>query len=449
MSMEIDSKRARDWASANPILRKGELAFDETSGRLKIGDGKTRWNSLRFISDTQGTPYQLPERLSDAALRAAFVRSNGPAQAAEAHVDFSVKPNGTLDVSDSGQSLRYVATSTQGALAVEGGWLTNTGTAGTSTGYSETQLSGNVSRIGAEFAFDTLTGTDNGAAATLVIWQASRVDTYPSVPAARCHLTVTRTTWTYGIWPSQGAGAQIVLATGGFATALAADGTTKHKVEVVIDGDTAYLQLPDGRTAIIVDSRIRTLAGAFACWEVYRPDASGGVRPKFSRAWASADPSPLIANSVVSRLARFETAATSRPRTVSSSGSTQVDATATSGATATEIDTGMRLSMIVPQSGKIAVRMCAYIGMTGATTYFWQPQVIDPFSGSVLRNPSVQVASAVTNGWVNVDYEHRTLSPGSAVELRWAHWATGASIASVKRDAGTGRQAMYQATAAI
>jgi hypothetical protein len=39
-----------NWASANPILAKGEIGFDETLNYFKIGDGVTPWNSLSFTN---------------------------------------------------------------------------------------------------------------------------------------------------------------------------------------------------------------------------------------------------------------------------------------------------------------------------------------------------------------------------------------------------------------
>lgn len=39
---------AANWTSANPVLLAGELGLDTTSGRIKIGDGTTAWNSLAY-----------------------------------------------------------------------------------------------------------------------------------------------------------------------------------------------------------------------------------------------------------------------------------------------------------------------------------------------------------------------------------------------------------------
>lgn len=48
------------WTSANTLLKNGELALDNTNGRLKVGDGSTLWNSLAYMTtktlSTSGAP---------------------------------------------------------------------------------------------------------------------------------------------------------------------------------------------------------------------------------------------------------------------------------------------------------------------------------------------------------------------------------------------------------
>ncbi len=36
------------WATKNPILGPGELGYEIGTGRLKVGDGVTAWNSLPY-----------------------------------------------------------------------------------------------------------------------------------------------------------------------------------------------------------------------------------------------------------------------------------------------------------------------------------------------------------------------------------------------------------------
>lgn len=39
-----------NWTSVNPVIGSGELGYDTTFGALKVGDGKTAWSSLNWLS---------------------------------------------------------------------------------------------------------------------------------------------------------------------------------------------------------------------------------------------------------------------------------------------------------------------------------------------------------------------------------------------------------------
>lgn len=38
-----------NWSTINPILAKGEIGFDVTNGKNKIGDGVTPWENLEYF----------------------------------------------------------------------------------------------------------------------------------------------------------------------------------------------------------------------------------------------------------------------------------------------------------------------------------------------------------------------------------------------------------------
>lgn len=42
---------AQRWIAVNPILRQGEPGFEYDTGKLKIGDGFTPWNNLKYINE--------------------------------------------------------------------------------------------------------------------------------------------------------------------------------------------------------------------------------------------------------------------------------------------------------------------------------------------------------------------------------------------------------------
>jgi hypothetical protein len=56
MATKIQLRRdtAANWANANPILSQGEPAFEIDTGREKIGDGVTEWNSLAYKVASSG-----------------------------------------------------------------------------------------------------------------------------------------------------------------------------------------------------------------------------------------------------------------------------------------------------------------------------------------------------------------------------------------------------------
>lgn len=39
-----------DWTSTNPTLALGEIALTTDTRQLKIGNGTTAWNSLKFVT---------------------------------------------------------------------------------------------------------------------------------------------------------------------------------------------------------------------------------------------------------------------------------------------------------------------------------------------------------------------------------------------------------------
>ena len=48
----IATKTSAEWETENPILLKGEIGYDSTSKRYKIGDGVNRWKNLQYEIDT-------------------------------------------------------------------------------------------------------------------------------------------------------------------------------------------------------------------------------------------------------------------------------------------------------------------------------------------------------------------------------------------------------------
>lgn len=56
MATKIQLRRdtAANWSSANTVLSQGEIGYDLTNDRFKIGDGSTAWNSLGYATEALG-----------------------------------------------------------------------------------------------------------------------------------------------------------------------------------------------------------------------------------------------------------------------------------------------------------------------------------------------------------------------------------------------------------
>ena len=52
MAQQIQIRRdtSSNWSSVNPILAQGEIGFETNTGKIKIGDGTTAWNSLNYFA---------------------------------------------------------------------------------------------------------------------------------------------------------------------------------------------------------------------------------------------------------------------------------------------------------------------------------------------------------------------------------------------------------------
>lgn len=54
--IEFRRGTAAAWTSANPTLAAGEPGYETNTGKVKIGDGSTAWNSLGYIGPAAAAP---------------------------------------------------------------------------------------------------------------------------------------------------------------------------------------------------------------------------------------------------------------------------------------------------------------------------------------------------------------------------------------------------------
>lgn len=65
-----------EWATLNPVLRLGEPGFEKNTGKLKIGDGTTAWNSLDYLTDAGGSAItfeNVDDRVNDLLVAGSFI----------------------------------------------------------------------------------------------------------------------------------------------------------------------------------------------------------------------------------------------------------------------------------------------------------------------------------------------------------------------------------------
>lgn len=81
MANRIQLRRgsAQEWSNVNPTLAIGELGIEIDTGRIKIGDGVTAWNSLRYerpIESVTNTPSTLVQRDADGNFQAGAITAS-------------------------------------------------------------------------------------------------------------------------------------------------------------------------------------------------------------------------------------------------------------------------------------------------------------------------------------------------------------------------------------
>lgn len=57
MPIQIRRDTAADWTSNNPTLSIGQPGYEDDTGKMKIGDGSTAWNSLGYFGEGKQTIY--------------------------------------------------------------------------------------------------------------------------------------------------------------------------------------------------------------------------------------------------------------------------------------------------------------------------------------------------------------------------------------------------------
>lgn len=205
----------------------------------------------------------------------------GVARVAPLHDTYVGKATGALVAADSGQTWDH---SGGFPLSIIDGTVGNAATGGSpGAGYIDVDMSSRVTRIGARFRY-TASGTTNFSNAVVVCWDTSFTTPIPDSP---CHLGIQPNKAEYSIW--EGAATEI-LWTHTFAELLVTDDVTEYFVDVILNGDTATVMLPDGTVVTHTDTRIGSLGGNFAGFEIYDGIPDTDHHARFLEVWADAQP---------------------------------------------------------------------------------------------------------------------------------------------------------------
>lgn len=166
-------------------------------------------------------------------------------------------------------------------MTVEGGRLVHgESTGGRGASYLETELPGDVQRIGAvvEFADSPTPG-----AVALIAWEDSLVQSRTvrnTLPRSGLHFVAFPGQWHVGIIDPDAAELETIIGSGKFPRAKG-----PQEFDVVRDGDTVRVTDPSGTVTKVTDPRIAEYAGPWANWELYELD--GDFAPaSFLRVWA-------------------------------------------------------------------------------------------------------------------------------------------------------------------
>lgn len=64
VQMQQRADLAANWTSANPTLLSGEIGYETDTGKIKIGNGSTAWNSRPYVDGFGSQYFTNPQSLT-------------------------------------------------------------------------------------------------------------------------------------------------------------------------------------------------------------------------------------------------------------------------------------------------------------------------------------------------------------------------------------------------
>jgi hypothetical protein len=193
---------------------------------------------------------------------------------------YAGKGTSPLTTADTGQTWHH---SGGFPLSIINNAVGNNAFGAATAGYIDVPFGAEVTRIGAKFRFEAPGSTSTGFA-TILVWATPFTSPIPDSP---CHIGISPVFASYSIWDAT---VNTVLWTYVFPEELSADGVTEHLVDIVIEGTTASVRLPDGVVVRHTDARIGSLNGDNAGLEVFHLASDTDHRPRFTEVWSDTTP---------------------------------------------------------------------------------------------------------------------------------------------------------------
>lgn len=417
---------AQEAASTAGAAAAADLAARVAAGQFKGEPGVKGADGSNVLPTQEAIEQAItnPGPAKSAVNTAIAAQSKGEAAYRPAN-----KANGTITTLDTGHPAINFGIS---PLAVSGGKITHPVIGSNNGGYIEMLLDGPVVESVVDFQFPATT-----AGRVVIAWPEAEWGNGVSVDfslVAGLHLVVSRTTWRAESYdgPTQGS-ANVVYASGTFATPLALNAT--HRVTAMLDRatNTLRLLLPDGRNVSMTNALLTSKTGTYAVFQLYELGTSETsaaiVGFSASSDKVSATPRTIdvlkAAESVVATTAAL-------PRTLRYNPATRETTATTSGGTV--IPNVSIPNHVVPPSGAIKVDWYGHIVMTAASRVYLAVLINgtpDPASSFAVPQTGASADQQYT-GPINASFLVTGLTPGAQVTIGVRVLSTVASSTSYR-----------------